>query len=173
MRRTPDCEAAAERLTTEAYRLGSMDNISAVVVRLNSRGPWTASQRAAVAMKNLSQRGFSQRGNRGRQHEHDAGGGAADPHGVTLVIGGGGGAPPRSSGSAPPRSNGGGASSSRLGEAGSGAANSGGVSRGAHSGGFDGGHSGDRYAHGGPQHGLPRPSPIKEESYMGSMSARR
>lgn len=76
MRRTPDCEVASERITTEAYRLGSMDNISAVVLKLNCQGPWTAAQRAQVAVKNLSQRGTRSR----RTADDDA----ADPHGVTV-----------------------------------------------------------------------------------------
>jgi hypothetical protein len=78
VRHTPDCEVAAERITTEAYRLGSMDNISAVVVRLNCHGPWTTSQRAQTAIKNMSQRG-SRRPERLQT--------AADnPHGVTISV---------------------------------------------------------------------------------------
>ena len=60
VRRASDLLAAAEGLTTEAYRLGSMDNISAVVVRLNYRGPLSLSQRASTAVRTLSQRGVRQ-----------------------------------------------------------------------------------------------------------------
>lgn len=75
VRRTPDCEVASERITTEAYRLGSMDNISAVVVQLNCSGPWTAGQRAQIAVRNLSQRGV---------RAPRPAGDAEDAHGVTV-----------------------------------------------------------------------------------------
>ena len=68
-------EGAADRITTEAYRLGSMDNISAVVLQLNCKGPWTAGQRAQMAVKQLSQRG-----QRPPRQPADDG----DPHGVTV-----------------------------------------------------------------------------------------
>ena len=75
VRRTPSCQSAAEKLTTEAYRLGSMDNISAVVVRLNFQGPWTASQRATTAVKQFSRRG-----------ERPPAAQGGDPHGVTVAM---------------------------------------------------------------------------------------
>lgn len=76
VRRTPSCQSAAEKLTTEAYRLGSMDNISAVVVRLNYQGPWSASQRAATAVKHFSRRG----------ERPPAAGANGNPHGITVAM---------------------------------------------------------------------------------------
>ena len=48
---------AAEDITLEAYRLGSSDNISAVVVALNYTGPVPLTSSLANAVRNFSNRG--------------------------------------------------------------------------------------------------------------------
>lgn len=48
---------AAEDITLEAYRLGSSDNISAVVVALNYSGPVPLTSSLANAVRNFSNRG--------------------------------------------------------------------------------------------------------------------
>lgn len=48
---------AAEDITLEAYRLGSSDNISAVVLALNYTGPVPLTTSLANAVRNYSNRG--------------------------------------------------------------------------------------------------------------------
>lgn len=48
---------AAEDITLEAYRLGSSDNISAVVLAVNYTGPVPLTSSLANAVRNFSNRG--------------------------------------------------------------------------------------------------------------------
>lgn len=70
--------AAAEDITLEAYRLGSTDNISAVVVALNFSGPVPVTAQLANAVRNLS--------NRGVRPPRQPTEGSAGPHALTTTF---------------------------------------------------------------------------------------
>jgi hypothetical protein len=57
IRKAENVRMAAEDITLEAYRLGSSDNISAVVVALNFTGPMPLTSSLANAVRNFSNRG--------------------------------------------------------------------------------------------------------------------
>eukprot|EP00892_Ulva_mutabilis_P008096 jgi/Ulvmu1/5659/UM024_0006.1 len=86
------CRAAAEDITLEAYRLGSSDNISAVVFEVNAAGPWSRSVRMGAAVRSFSNRGVKPRAGAGAgagppaaaQGPLTAGG---LPHGITTTVG--------------------------------------------------------------------------------------
>lgn len=57
IQRSENVRMAAEDITLEAYRLGSSDNISAVVIALNYTGPVPLTSSLANAVRNFSNRG--------------------------------------------------------------------------------------------------------------------
>lgn len=98
VRAASSCRAAAEDITLEAYRLGSTDNISAVVFEVNASGPWSRSARVGAAVRSFSNRGVKPKAAAagGRPGAASAAPPAAGqgaltaeglPHGITTTVG--------------------------------------------------------------------------------------
>ena len=99
VRAASSCRAAAEDITLEAYRLGSTDNISAVVFEVNASGPWSRSARVGAAVRSFSNRGVKPKAAAaagGRSGAASAAPPAATqgaltaeglPHGITTTVG--------------------------------------------------------------------------------------